>query len=148
MSVHVVDNSICVFVCYPIPCLSVDSVSVPAMVPPTPTTQPVTSHPATPTLLTPSFPPDPKGNTHSLLCCLYYPPSFSPSFSALLWCLLIWWLSGGLHAHKHAHTHALFSAAAFLRPASMWAYVSADAWMCTRRATNHPFSPSFLSLAV
>lgn len=65
MSLHVVDNSICVCVCYPIPCLSVENVSVTTTVPPTPTTQPITSHPATPTLLTHSFAPDPKGNAHT-----------------------------------------------------------------------------------
>lgn len=64
MPLHVVDNSLCVFVCYPIPCLSVDNVSVTTMVPSTPTTQPITSHPTTPTLLTPRFAPDPKGNVH------------------------------------------------------------------------------------
>lgn len=61
---HVVDNSLCVFVCYPIPCLSVDNLSVTTMVPSTPTSQPITSHPTTPTLLTSSFASDPKGNAH------------------------------------------------------------------------------------
>lgn len=92
LSVHVADNSICVFVLsHVVPlsvCLSVDNVSVSTMVPPTPTNQPITSHPTTPTLLSPSRPPDPKGST-SLLRSLNYPPSFSPSFSTLLWCLLI-----------------------------------------------------------
>ncbi|KAI9524001.1 hypothetical protein NQZ68_020962 [Dissostichus eleginoides] len=37
-----------------------DNVSVTTTVPPTPTTQPITSHPATPTLLTLVFAPDPK----------------------------------------------------------------------------------------
>ncbi|XP_068592664.1 cell adhesion molecule 4 isoform X2 [Cebidichthys violaceus] len=37
-----------------------DNVSVTTTVPPTPTTQQITSHPTTPTLLTPSFAPDPK----------------------------------------------------------------------------------------
>lgn len=94
-----------VYLCYPMsfPCLSVDNVSVSTMVPPTPTTQPIPSHPTTSTLFSPSLPPDPKGNTR-LLRYLNYPPSFSPSFSALLWCLLIWWLSGGLHAHTHTDT--------------------------------------------
>lgn len=64
---HVVDNSLCVFVCYPIPCLSVDNLSVTTtMVPSTPTSQPITPHPTTPTLLTPSFAPDPKGNAHTV----------------------------------------------------------------------------------
>ncbi|KAM3872806.1 cell adhesion molecule 4 [Diretmus argenteus] len=37
-----------------------DNVSVTTTAPPTPTTQPITSHPATPTLLTSRFAPDPK----------------------------------------------------------------------------------------
>lgn len=65
MSLHVVDKSICVCVCYPIPCLSVENVSVTTTVPPTPTTHPITSHPTTPTLLTSSFAPDPKGNAYT-----------------------------------------------------------------------------------
>lgn len=73
MSLHVVDNSICVLcVCYPIPCLSVENVSVTTMVPPTPsTTQPITSHPATPTFLTPSFAPDAEGKAHTPLYSVY-----------------------------------------------------------------------------
>lgn len=78
MPLHVVDNSLCVFVCYPIPCLSVDNMSVTTMVPSTPTSQPITSHPTTPTLITPSFAPDPKGNAHMVYHAAFAIQRLSP----------------------------------------------------------------------
>lgn len=56
--------------CYPLPCLSVDNVSVTTTAPPPLTTKPVTSHPATPTHLIFSAAPDPKGKV------------FTPRFSS------------------------------------------------------------------
>lgn len=67
MSLHAVDNRICVCVCHPI-CLSVENVSVTTMVPTTPTTQPITSHPTTSILPPPRFGPEPKGNAHAPFC--------------------------------------------------------------------------------
>lgn len=89
MPLHVVDNSLCVFVCYPIPCLSVDNVSVTTMVPSTPSTQPITSHSTTPTLLTPSFAPDPKGKARTAYhaaVAIHHPspcPSLLPLVSSM-----------------------------------------------------------------
>ncbi len=93
----------------PIPCLSVDNVSVTTTVPPTPTTQPITSHPpATPTLLTPSLAPDPKGNTLTVSTALHLflrpsllsfgvPCSFDDSQVA----------HTNIHTHTQRHTHPL-----------------------------------------
>lgn len=104
MLLHVVDNSLCVFVCHHIPCLSVENVSVTTMVSSTPTTQPNTSHPTTPTLLTRSFAPDPQGNAHMAYLAAFttYQPFFL-SFTAPLWCLLLPYAQI-LHTHTHTLT--------------------------------------------
>lgn len=107
MSLHVVICVVFVFVCYPIPCLSVDNVSVTTTVPPTPTTQPITSHP-TPTRLIPRAAPDPKGNTHT--------PFYSASaisarpsllsfgvFHSLTHLMTLRWLCTHIHPHTCIH---------------------------------------------
>ena len=134
----------CLCVCHPIPCLSVDIVSLPTTsttaVPPTPsTTQQITSHSTTPTLPTPGLAPDPEGNTLTRLIILPLLPSISARPSLLSFSVFhspahlmtLRWPTA-TYTHTDTHTLSLFmlqpSFALHLRATS----VPAKAWMVHR----------------